>query len=104
MAAKVRTAWADAGNDGEPRLASLAYFALGDNAEEDARSYLTDYYAFLGEETAEMVASSAATDPDQVQGYLAAFEQAGCDELIMFPSSSDPAQADLLAEATEPQG
>ena len=57
-----------------------------------------------GEETAEMVASSAATDPDQVQGYLAAFEQAGCDELIMFPSSSDPAQADLLAEATEPQG
>lgn len=104
MAAKVRTAWADAGDGGEPRLASLAYFALGDNAEEDARSYLTDYYAFLGEETAEMVASSAATDPDQVQGYLAAFEQAGCDELIMFPSSSDPAQADLLAEATEPQG
>ena len=29
MAAKVRSAWADAGNDGEPRLASLAYFALG---------------------------------------------------------------------------
>lgn len=26
-------------------------------------------------------------------------EQAGCDELILFPSSSDPEQVDLLAEA-----
>ena len=85
MAPKVRKAWSDAGNAGEPRLASLAYFALGDNAEQDAQRYLTDYYAFLGEETAAMIASSAATDPDQVKGYLAAFEQAGCGELIMFP-------------------
>lgn len=101
MAPKVREAWSDAGNAGEPRLAGLAYFALGDNAEQDARNYLTDYYAFLGEETAELVASSAATAADQVKGYLSAFEQAGCGELIMFPSSSDPAQVDLLAEAAE---
>jgi alkanesulfonate monooxygenase SsuD/methylene tetrahydromethanopterin reductase-like flavin-dependent oxidoreductase (luciferase family) len=99
MASKVRRAWTDAGNEGEPRLAGLAYYALGDSAEEDARSYLTDYYSFLGEETAQMIASGAATDPDQVEGYLAAFEQAGCGELIFFPSSSDPAQADLLGEA-----
>jgi hypothetical protein len=46
-----------------------------------------------------MIASSAATDPDQIKGYLSAFEQAGCGELIFFPSSSDPAQADLLGEA-----
>ena len=100
-APKVREAWSDAGNAGEPRLAGLADFALGDNAEQDARNYLTDYYAFLGEETAELVASSAATAADQVKGYLSAFEQAGCGELIMFPSSSDPAQVDLLAEAAE---
>ena len=31
--------------------------------------------------------------------YLAAFDEAGCDELIFFPSSSDPAQVDLLADA-----
>jgi alkanesulfonate monooxygenase SsuD/methylene tetrahydromethanopterin reductase-like flavin-dependent oxidoreductase (luciferase family) len=99
MAAKVRQAWADARNAGEPRLAGLAYFALGDSAEQDARSYLTDYYAFLGEETAELVASGAATDPEQVREHLAAFERAGCGELIMFPATSDPAQADLLADA-----
>ena len=99
MAAGARKAWADAGNDGEPRLAGLAYFALGDTAEQDAQRYLTDYYGFLGEETAQMIAGSAATDADTVKGYLAAFEAAGCGELIMFPCSGDPAQADLLGEA-----
>lgn len=99
MATKVRAAWSDAGNEGEPRLGALAYYALGESAEQDAEAYLTDYYAFLGAETAGMIAAGAATDPDQVRGYLAAFEQAGCGELIMFPCSSDPDQADLLAAA-----
>jgi hypothetical protein len=36
-----------------------------------------------------------------VKGYVAAFEAAGCDELIMFPSSADPGQVDLLADALE---
>jgi alkanesulfonate monooxygenase SsuD/methylene tetrahydromethanopterin reductase-like flavin-dependent oxidoreductase (luciferase family) len=99
MAEQARAAWSEAGNEGEPHLAGLAYFALGDSAEQDAKNYLTDYYAFLGEETADMIAAGAATDPGTVKGYLAAFEEAGCDELIMFPCSSDPAQADLLGEA-----
>ena len=34
-----------------------------------------------------------------VQGYVQAFEAAGCDELILFPSSADPEQVDLLARA-----
>lgn len=99
MVPKVRQAWADAGNEGEPRLASLGYYALGDSAEQDAHAYLTDYYAFLGAEVAEMVAAGAATDPDQVRAHLAAFEAAGCDELVLFPCSSDPVQADLLGAA-----
>ena len=59
----------------------------------------TDYYSFLGEETANFIASSAAKDAETVRQYVEAFEQAGCDELILFPSSSDPAQVDLLADA-----
>jgi len=101
MAEGVRQAWTDAGRDGSPRLAGLAYYALGDDAEQDAQNYLTDYYAFLGDETAQMIAGSAATDADTVKGYLAAFEDAGCDELVMFPCSGDPAQADLLGEAVK---
>ena len=48
-----------------------------------------------------MIAGSAAKDAETVKGYLQAFEAVGCDELIMFPCSGDPAQADLLGEAVK---
>ena len=38
-----------------------------------------------------MIADSAAKDAETVKQYVAAYEEAGCDELIFFPSSSDPA-------------
>lgn len=99
MAEKVKAEWSAAGREGEPRLAGLAYFSLGEDAEANANAYLTDYYAWLGEEIAGYIAGSAAKDAETVKGYLAAYEGAGCDELIIFPSSSDPAQVDLLADA-----
>lgn len=96
---KFEDAWSDAGRSEAPPNAALAYFSLGDRAEEEARSYLTDYYAWLGDEVAGFIADSAAKDPDTVKQHLAAFEQAGCQELFLFPSSSDPRQVDLLADA-----
>jgi alkanesulfonate monooxygenase SsuD/methylene tetrahydromethanopterin reductase-like flavin-dependent oxidoreductase (luciferase family) len=95
----VERAWQDAGRDGTPYLGALAYFALGDSAERDAQRSLGDYYTWLGEETAGMIAGSAAKDADTVRGYQQAFEEAGCQELIWFPSSGDPRQVDLLADA-----
>jgi len=95
----VKAAWSDAGRDGTPRLAGLGYFALGDTGEADAQRYLGDYYAFLGEEIAGYIAGAAAKDAETVQGYLQAFTDAGCDELVLFPCSGDPAQVDLLADA-----
>lgn len=92
-------AWSGSGRSETPQNAALAYFSLGERAEEDARAYLTDYYAWLGEEVAGFIADSAAKDPDTVKQYLAAFEQTGCQELLLFPSSSDPQQVDLLADA-----
>jgi alkanesulfonate monooxygenase SsuD/methylene tetrahydromethanopterin reductase-like flavin-dependent oxidoreductase (luciferase family) len=99
MAAKARAAWTAAGRDGEPRLMGLAYFSLGNDAEANANAYLTDYYGWLGEETAAYIAGSAAKDAETVKAYLAGFEGAGCNELILCPSAGDPAQVDLLADA-----
>jgi alkanesulfonate monooxygenase SsuD/methylene tetrahydromethanopterin reductase-like flavin-dependent oxidoreductase (luciferase family) len=99
MAEKVKAAWSEQGREGKPHLAGLAYFSLGDRAEQNAREYLTDYYAWLGEEVAGFIADSAAKDAETVQQYLQAFEEAGCDELIIFPSAADPEQVDLLADA-----
>jgi alkanesulfonate monooxygenase SsuD/methylene tetrahydromethanopterin reductase-like flavin-dependent oxidoreductase (luciferase family) len=96
---KLDEAWKEAGRDGSPRTMALTYFSMGPNAEEDAQSSLGSYYAWLGDETAEGIVGSAAKDAETVQGYISNFEQYGCDELIFFPSSSDPDQVGLLAEA-----
>jgi alkanesulfonate monooxygenase SsuD/methylene tetrahydromethanopterin reductase-like flavin-dependent oxidoreductase (luciferase family) len=100
-AAKVRAAWEAAGRSDEPRVPALAYFALGDGAREAADGYLCHYYEWLGE-YAGAVADSAATDPETVKQYVAAFADAGCDELVMFPTSPDPGQVNLLADAVLP--
>jgi alkanesulfonate monooxygenase SsuD/methylene tetrahydromethanopterin reductase-like flavin-dependent oxidoreductase (luciferase family) len=99
-AKKVWAAWAEAGRDGEPRFVGLAYFSLGEDAERHASNYLEDYYAWLGAEVAAMIAGSAAKDAETARQYLGAYEEAGCDELIFFPTSADSAQVDMLAEAT----
>jgi alkanesulfonate monooxygenase SsuD/methylene tetrahydromethanopterin reductase-like flavin-dependent oxidoreductase (luciferase family) len=96
--AKVREAWAAEGRDDEPRTMALLYFALGDRAEEHAREDLLDYYGFLGE-YAEQLVAAAAKDEATVKQYLSAFEAAGADEVICFPTSTDPEQVDLLARA-----
>jgi alkanesulfonate monooxygenase SsuD/methylene tetrahydromethanopterin reductase-like flavin-dependent oxidoreductase (luciferase family) len=98
-AAKVKAEWSAAGREGAPRLAGLAYFSLGEDAEANARASLADYYAWLGEDAADFIVSSAAKDAEAVRGHLRAFEDAGCDELIMFPASADAGQVDLLADA-----
>jgi len=56
------------------------------------------YYAWLGD-IAGQIASSAAVNEDMVRSYCAAFEESGCDELILVPCSSNPGQVGLLAEA-----
>jgi alkanesulfonate monooxygenase SsuD/methylene tetrahydromethanopterin reductase-like flavin-dependent oxidoreductase (luciferase family) len=99
MAVKFDAAWKESGRQGKPRKLSLAYFSLGDDAESNARRNLGDYYAWLGEELAGMIVDSAAKDADTVRAYMSAFEGAGCDELILFPSSADPGQVEKLAEA-----
>jgi alkanesulfonate monooxygenase SsuD/methylene tetrahydromethanopterin reductase-like flavin-dependent oxidoreductase (luciferase family) len=96
--AKAREAWREAGRSGEPRTMALFYFVLGDGAREAARAALGDYYAYAGD-YAERIVQSAATDADTVRGYLAAFEEAGADEVICFPASADPGQVELLAGA-----
>jgi alkanesulfonate monooxygenase SsuD/methylene tetrahydromethanopterin reductase-like flavin-dependent oxidoreductase (luciferase family) len=101
MVEKLKAAWSEAGREGEPRKMALAYFSLGDDGEANANANLKDYYAWLGEEAASYIAGSAAKDPETVRQYVDAFAEAGCDELILIPSSSDPDQVDLLAEARD---
>ncbi len=98
-ATKLAEAWARHGRDGEPRKMALAYYSLGPDAERNADAYLRDYYGWLGDDLSGMIAGSAAKDAETVRGYIAGFEGAGCDELVIFPCSHEPVQVGMLAEA-----
>jgi alkanesulfonate monooxygenase SsuD/methylene tetrahydromethanopterin reductase-like flavin-dependent oxidoreductase (luciferase family) len=98
-AERARSAWREAGREGEPRLIALCYFALGDTARDDADAYLRNYYRVVGDEVAGMIAASAAVTAEMAVQYRDGFAEAGTDELIYFPCSTDVGQVDLLADA-----
>ena len=97
-AAGVDKAWQEAGRPGKPRKLSLAYFALGSNARNQADNYLLQYYNWLGD-VARQIAAGAAVSAEMVKDYAAAFASVGCDELIFVPTTAAPDQISLLAEA-----
>jgi alkanesulfonate monooxygenase SsuD/methylene tetrahydromethanopterin reductase-like flavin-dependent oxidoreductase (luciferase family) len=99
MVEDLERAWAQAERGDAPWKMALSYFSLGPDGEADARRFAGDYYAYRGEEVAQQIVAGVAKDAEAVRDRLSAYEDAGCDELILFPCSSDPSQVDLLAEA-----
>lgn len=98
MADKARAAWADVGRPGRPELWGQAYFALGDDAAIEAgRRYMREYYAFTGP-FAERIASGLLTAPQSIVQTLRGYEDAGCDELVLFPTVADLMQIERLIE------
>jgi alkanesulfonate monooxygenase SsuD/methylene tetrahydromethanopterin reductase-like flavin-dependent oxidoreductase (luciferase family) len=94
-AARAHAAWRDLERPGRPRLWGQGYFALGD--AERGNAYLRDYYAFTGP-FAERVVAANLTSARAIKDFLRGYEQAGCDELVLFPTSADAAELDRLAE------
>jgi alkanesulfonate monooxygenase SsuD/methylene tetrahydromethanopterin reductase-like flavin-dependent oxidoreductase (luciferase family) len=95
---KARAAWRDMGRPGQPRLWAQAYFALGDDATvEVGRSTMRDYYAFLGP-FAERIASELLVTPQAIAQFLRGYEEAGCDELVLFPAIAHIEQVRRLAD------
>ena len=93
-AGRARAAWEDAGRPGQPELWGQSYFSLTDpNA---GAAYLREYYAFTGA-FAERVAAGLLDSPKAIQEHLAGYADAGCDELVLLPATSDPAELDHLA-------
>ena len=95
QAEKARAAWQESGRPGEPALWGHGYFALGEEAAELGRAYLLDYYEFTGP-FAERIAEGLLTTPQEVLQFVRGYEDAGCDELILFPTVADMSQYDRL--------
>jgi alkanesulfonate monooxygenase SsuD/methylene tetrahydromethanopterin reductase-like flavin-dependent oxidoreductase (luciferase family) len=95
-AARAQAAWGDLGRPGKPRLWGQGYFTLGD--VERGNAYLRDYYAFTGPFVERIVAENA-TSARAVKDFVRGYEEAGCDELVLFPTVPDPDELDRLVEA-----
>ncbi|MEW1656751.1 LLM class flavin-dependent oxidoreductase [Streptomyces sp. NPDC093707] len=93
----VRQAWQDAGKAGRPRLVATAHFALGPDAEQRLHRRLTDYYT-SGTYTRKSIEAGLA-GPEEIAREVAAYAEAGCDELVFFPHGGGLEQVDLLAAA-----
>jgi alkanesulfonate monooxygenase SsuD/methylene tetrahydromethanopterin reductase-like flavin-dependent oxidoreductase (luciferase family) len=96
-AAKALTAWSDLGRPGKPQLWGMGYFALGDGTVQAGAEYLRHYYAFTGP-FAEKIAAGNLTSPGAIADYIRGYEDAGCDELVLFPTVSNLEQIERLAE------
>lgn len=87
-AAAFRSAWREAGREGEPKVVALAYFSLGSRAAELADRYLSDYYGFAPP-YAQLVLRNACVGEARLRQTLAAFADTGCDEVLLAPCGSD---------------
>ena len=96
-AAKAVAAWSDLGRLGRPILWGMGYFALGDGTADAGADYLRHYYAFTGP-FAEKIAAGNLTSPGAIADFIRGYEDAGCDELVLFPTVSSLEQIERLTE------
>jgi alkanesulfonate monooxygenase SsuD/methylene tetrahydromethanopterin reductase-like flavin-dependent oxidoreductase (luciferase family) len=95
FAERVRATWTEAGRSGQPRLAALNYFSIGD--DDASRRYLQHYYRWLGD-YAEPIAEGALRTPQAIRDAVKAFEDNGFTELYLDPTVASLDQVDRLAD------
>jgi alkanesulfonate monooxygenase SsuD/methylene tetrahydromethanopterin reductase-like flavin-dependent oxidoreductase (luciferase family) len=94
---KARAAWFEAGRPGLPRLWAMGYYALGEAEAVAGTNYLLDYYAFTGP-FAERIAAGLLTTPHAILQFIRGYAEAGCDHLVLFPTTAHLDQLDRLAD------
>ncbi len=96
-AIRARAAWNDLGRPGLPQIWGMGYFAFGEEQARLGAGYLRDYYAFTGP-FAERIAQGLLSTPQAIAQFMRGYAEAGCDELVLFPTSSDPVQLEQLVD------
>ncbi|MET9264972.1 LLM class flavin-dependent oxidoreductase [Amycolatopsis sp. NPDC004079] len=94
---RANTAFAAAGRTEKPRMAAMTYVGLGEENSARGAQYLRDYYSYIGPK-AEFLAKGLLSDEARLRDTIDSYAAAGCDELILFPTTADPGQLDQLAK------
>lgn len=94
----IRDAWSAAGRDTEPRISTSFWYSLDPDGGEVLRAYAHRYLSVFGDEAATMMAGMCtAAGEERIAAGLAALEAAGCDEVYLVPTSTDPSHLDRIA-------
>ena len=93
-AVKVRAAWEEVDRPGSPQLWAQAYFGLSD--ADAVTSYLLDYYRFTGP-FAQRIAEAGLSTATQLTNFIRAYEEVGCDELVLLPTIAELSEVERLA-------
>jgi len=97
----VTDAWAGAGR-GTPRLATSFWYSLDPDAESALRAYAYRYLRVFGHEAAEAMASMCtAAGPAKMIASLERLSDAGCHEVFLVPTTTDPAHLADIATIVE---
>jgi len=75
----------------------MGYYALGTEEAAVGTTYLLDYYAFAGP-YAERIAAGLLTTPQSIVQFIRGYAEAGCDHLVLFPTTADLGQLNRLAD------
>jgi len=96
---KAEQAWKEAGRSEAPRRVTTCWYALGADGERRLHDYAVRYLEIFGREAAEGLATLATTHgDDRLRDVVSRLAEAGTDELILVPTSTEPREIDYVAE------
>ncbi len=94
-----KTWWADAGG-APPTISTSVWFGLGDGAEQRLGDYAASYMAIFGDGMADFSRSAVKASNAEALAQIADdCAAAGVDELYLVPTTADPTEIDLAAQA-----
>jgi alkanesulfonate monooxygenase SsuD/methylene tetrahydromethanopterin reductase-like flavin-dependent oxidoreductase (luciferase family) len=96
----IEAAWRGAGREELPRHVTSFWYALGDGGEERLKAYARRYLGIFGDELATAMADScSAHDRSRLRDAVDRIEDAGCDELLLVPTSPSVDEIGHLLDA-----
>ncbi len=93
----VEDAWKEAGKPGRPRLVAGLTCAWGKYAADRTADSIRSYYSFRGDAARRMNVLVPSDDKSLTEAFRA-YEEIGCDELVLEPGIGDLEQIDRLAD------
>ncbi len=96
----IEQAWDDAGRTERPRHVTSFWYALGEGAADQLAAYARRYLGIFGADVAGSMADICTAHGEaNLRRALERLSEAGCDEVVLVPTTDDVADIDRLVAA-----